>query len=434
MATAETLMKLDGKHQNNLIEVSDLKNHQRTHTGVFHPDNKLKTKSEKHIENHIVDNTEAINCAEKENSIIVNQLNNETENIALDFTVKKPEQNDHIKSVISDESIKLSSRQPASMSKSFKENVLSHKLTHKDEKLSCNFCGKSFTTRFSVKRHEEIHTLSPLERSYPCNFCGLRYMKKENVINHQKQNCPKKSQSQDLQLLAQISSPGLEKVGNDYICTYESCLFTNTQLSQMIQHFTNKHPEIKAVDLNNIKNASKPVTEKIYHANIQKSNDLKKMNSNNNKCAYCGKKVPKIEASGQNEACKKALKKSKDIEVINDWTVVKVEPLKSIKLEPLKTRLIQSENSELQVLPDQALEREITNTPEQKENCNYCNQRYLKKKMDNHTRSGKCIRYSPYIKFTPTVFHCNLCLNSKSTKRNVHCSQPLQAFRKRSQG
>ena len=219
------------------------------------------------------------------------------------------------------------------MSKSFKENFLAHK----DEKFSCNFCGKSFTTRFSVKRHEEIHTLSPLERSYPCNFCGLRYMKKENVINHQKQNCPKKSQSQDLQLLAQISSPGLEKVGNDYICTYESCLFTNTQLSQMIQHFTNKHPEIKAVDLNNIKNASKPVTEKIYHANIQKSNDLKKMNSNNNKCAYCGKKVPKIEASGQNEACKKALKKSKDIEVINDWTVVKVEPLKSIKLEPLKT-------------------------------------------------------------------------------------------------
>ena len=94
-------MKLDGKHQNNSIEVSanqkrakqickntkdrlanqslkscalcdmkfryqsDLKNHQRTHTGVFHPDNKLKTKSEKHIENHIVDNTEAIMCRKR---------------------------------------------------------------------------------------------------------------------------------------------------------------------------------------------------------------------------------------------------------------------------------------------------------------------------------------------------------------------------------
>ena len=84
MATAETLM-LNDKHQNNSIEVSanqkreqqfckntkdrlaneslescglsdmkfkyqsDLKNHQRTHSGVFHPDNKLKTKSENHI-------------------------------------------------------------------------------------------------------------------------------------------------------------------------------------------------------------------------------------------------------------------------------------------------------------------------------------------------------------------------------------------------
>ena len=40
--------------------------------------------------------------------------------------------------------------------------------------------------------------------------------------------------------------------------------------------------------------------------------------------------------------------------------------------------------------------------------------------MDNHTRSGKCKKYSPYIKFSPIMFHCNLCLNSKSTKRNVH--------------
>ena len=109
-------------------------------------------------------------------------------------------------------------------------------------------------------------------------------MSKQSVINHQKQNCSKKGQSQDLQLLAQISSPDIEKVGNDYICSYESCLFTNTQWSKMIHHFTNMHPEIKAVDPNDIKDASKPVTEKICHANIQNSNDLKKVNFD--KCVY----------------------------------------------------------------------------------------------------------------------------------------------------
>ena len=146
----------------------------------------------------------------------------------------------------------------------------------------CNFCG---TALASVKRNEKIHTLSLLERSYPCNFCGLRYMNKQSVINHQKQNCPKKGDSQDLQSLAQIASPDIEKVGNGYICTHNSCLFTNTQRSEMIKHFTDKHPEIKAVNLNNIKDASKPVAEKIY-ANIQNSNDLKKVNSNDKKSAY----------------------------------------------------------------------------------------------------------------------------------------------------
>ena len=58
--------------------------------------------------------------------------------------------------------------------------------------------------------------------------------------------------------------------------------------------------------------------------------------------------------------------------------------------------------------------------PEQKETCNYCNQAYLKKKMDEYTKSGKCKKYSPFIKFTPTVSHCNLCLKSKATKRNMH--------------
>ena len=135
MSTTETL-SLDDRHQNNSIELSanqkraqqfckdtkdrlateslkscglcdmkfryqsDIKNHQRTHSGEFHPYNKLKPKSE----NHIGDNTEAIKCAEKEKSMVENQMNNKTETIVFAFTVKKPEQNDHIKSVISDDS------------------------------------------------------------------------------------------------------------------------------------------------------------------------------------------------------------------------------------------------------------------------------------------------------------------------------------------
>jgi hypothetical protein len=300
---------------------------------VFHPDNKLKTKSE----NHIGYNTDAIKCAEKENYIAENQLKNETENIVLDFTVKKPEQNYYFKSVIADESIKLST-----MCKSFKENILQpceivH--AHKDEKFSCKFCGKSFATRAIVKRHEKIHALSPLERSYPCNFCGLRYMNKQSAINHQEQNCPIKGQLQDIHLNAQIASPNLEKVGNDYICMYKSCLFTNihkeVKLFSILQIGIQKLKLL--ISIHNIKDASKPVTEKIY-AKIQNSTDLKKVNSNNdNKFAYCGEKVPKIEANGHIEACKKVPKNSKDIEVINGWTVIKFEPLKSIKLETLKS-------------------------------------------------------------------------------------------------
>ena len=84
--------------------------------------------------------------------------------------------------------------------------------------------------------------------------------------------------------------------------------------------------------------------------------------------------------------------------------------------ENSQTVLVQSKDSKHQASPDQAMKSGNTNTPEQKSNCIYCNQAYLKKKMDKHTKSGKCknirhISNSPQHCFTVTC-----ALNQKPLK------------------
>ena len=72
-----------------------------------------------------------------------------------------------------------------------------------------------------------------------------------------------------------------------------------------------------------------------------------------------------------------------------------------------------SETSEANNLPND-------HTPGEKTKCMYCNQAYLKKQMEKHTKSGKCKKYSPYIKFSPIFFYCKLCLKVKYNRKAVH--------------
>ena len=236
-----------------------LKNHQRTHSGVFNPDIKLKTQSENCLKRLIGDNTEPEKDAEKEFSTVEDQIKNETKNIVLDLSVKKPE--------ITDDSTKLSS-----MSKSFEENNLQPceiVPAPKVETFSCNYCGKSFASRANLKRHEKIHTLSPLERSYPCNFCGIRYMNKHNAIKHQEQNCAKKGQPQDLNLLSQMASPDLnfenQNVSASSNTNEEEKLDTSQNESKMETESNIVQFEVQSNDEKMI-NENKP--EALDHSNV----------------------------------------------------------------------------------------------------------------------------------------------------------------------
>ena len=249
----------------NEMENLYLKNHQITPSGEFNPDIKLKTQPENCPENLIGDNTEPKKCAEKEFSTVENHIKNETENIILDLSVKKPGQNEHFKSVITDDSIKLSS-----MSKSFEENNLQPceiVPAPKVEKFSCNYCGKSFASRANLKRHEKIHTLSPLERSYPCIFCGLRYMTKYNVIKHQEQNCAKKGQPQDMHLLSQMASPDLklEDQNNSAVMNEEAHLEASQNESNTETQSSISQSEVQSKG-EKIMNENKP--EALDHSNV----------------------------------------------------------------------------------------------------------------------------------------------------------------------
>ena len=57
---------------------------------------------------------------------------------------------------------------------------------------------------------------------------------------------------------------------------------------------------------------------------------------------------------------------------------------------------------------------------EDKEKCVHCQQLYIKRWMNRHTKSGKCEKYAPFIEFTTIWLHCKLCLKSKTDRSNVH--------------
>ena len=70
--------------------------------------------------------------------------------------------------------------------------------------------------------------------------------------------------------------------------------------------------------------------------------------------------------------------------------------------------------------PDQAKNVNEKISKEDNEKCVHCQQLYIKRWMNRHTKSGKCEKYAPFIEFTTTWLHCKLCLKSKTDRPNVH--------------
>ena len=70
--------------------------------------------------------------------------------------------------------------------------------------------------------------------------------------------------------------------------------------------------------------------------------------------------------------------------------------------------------------PDQANNVNEKISKEDEEKCVHCQQLYIKRWMNRHTKSGKCEKYSPFIEFTTVWLHCKLCLKSKTDRPNVH--------------
>ena len=69
--------------------------------------------------------------------------------------------------------------------------VPSQNLTQYLSDYPCEFCGKKFTKRYSLKRHKRLHTQSPLERSFPCEFCASLFLNKDSLRRHYRQSCAK---------------------------------------------------------------------------------------------------------------------------------------------------------------------------------------------------------------------------------------------------
>ena len=196
------------------------------------------------------------NDLEREESEIENQSDNE--DLVIDFVAEKEDQNDlglHEMTPAS-KKIRVQSENPAeeildlsskihlekftesetenqSNGKMEDHNMKNDKQTYQLENLDelkpqevnpnpkaqalfCNFCGKSFSSRTNVKRHEKIHTLSPLERSYPCNLCGLRFLSKQNATRHEKHSCTKNDSPLDSTVSGQMENTNLSFNNHKY--------------------------------------------------------------------------------------------------------------------------------------------------------------------------------------------------------------------------
>ena len=91
--------------------------------------------------------------------------------------------------------------------------------------------------------------------------------------------------------------------------------------------------------------------------------------------------------------------------------------------ENSQTVLVQSKDSKHQASPDQATKSENTNTPEQKSNCIYCNQAYLKKKwIDLNTPKVENVKNIRHISNSPQLCFTVTCARNQKPLKEI-CTQ-----------
>ena len=71
-----------------------------------------------------------------------------------------------------------------------KGNVNKHERTHTGDKpFRCNFCSKRFIEKSSAVRHERTHTG---EKPFPCTTCGKRFGQKGDMTKHRRSHSGEK--------------------------------------------------------------------------------------------------------------------------------------------------------------------------------------------------------------------------------------------------
>ena len=62
-----------------------------------------------------------------------------------------------------------------------KDNRMAHMSTHGEKSYQCSQCGKGFTMKHHLKRHQRTHTG---EKPYQCSQCEKAFTQKQNLETH----------------------------------------------------------------------------------------------------------------------------------------------------------------------------------------------------------------------------------------------------------
>jgi len=79
---------------------------------------------------------------------------------------------------------------------SLRGNLLRHERIHRGDKpFRCRFCNKAFIQRTDVMAHERVHTG---EKPFACTYCGKRFPRRSTMKEHEKSFCRARNNSFDI--------------------------------------------------------------------------------------------------------------------------------------------------------------------------------------------------------------------------------------------